>query len=278
MANPVFSEHDISMLTLDPSQEDMPMLLDQNNTGITLQPVVPKKLTTTKLSGSSEVQTPQGMIKKANQKDAELSGSPHCFSDAGHNDRGSTAKNVSQDSQKENIVPMTRDTPQLDLEARYIQRAMEYVSMLPGDPQTTAGAARTVTKQLHDIYSIEPKVDVQWVENEHARCASAIVNYCNKTLEKGNKSLSVGFVSRILKEKKGNYLYLITALIKQGAISLENIDDVVGLQTTILNILPKAEPKEDFSGQAKVEKMKKPKDAFKVKNAEPTREDPREGE
>ena len=151
------------------------------------------------------------------------------------------AKKVSQLEQSKNINKYAGKSLE-DIENDYLHKARDYVDALPGSKGTTANTFKIVSEKLRTSYILEAKLDAKKNEILKARYVFAVINYVNKVLKKGGKSLTANFVKQVLEENDGDFLSLCATLVDEKYLALENIDEISGLCNTILDILPTAEP------------------------------------
>jgi hypothetical protein len=131
---------------------------------------------------------------------------------------------------------------QVELDHQYLRKAAEYLSALPNNNSVSVQTIKIVTAKLRSSYSLDGKLTAGEVDKLKARYAFAVVNYINQVVKKSAKPLTAEFVKKALQDNDGNILGLYAALVEGQYLTLENLDEVVGLCKTILDILPKAEP------------------------------------
>ncbi|KAF2852637.1 hypothetical protein T440DRAFT_32497 [Plenodomus tracheiphilus IPT5] len=147
----------------------------------------------------------------------------------------STSSEVKKSS--ESSRPLSQD----DFESGYMRRAREYVDALPGSKGTTAHTFRFVSKKLRSSYLQENQPSPDANETLKARYVFAVVNYV-KGLKKDTPAPTTASVKQMLKDNDGDFLQLCVTLVSQKHIAIDNLNEIVGLCTAVLDVLPKPEP------------------------------------
>ena len=190
-----------------------------------------------KRGGSDSSVSPQA----AHGEIEKVKTSPHDSKKAdvkGDQDAISEVRDASEVSVK-NSTTVQEGLSQEELETEYLRKASEYMDALPDSKGSSASTIRSVSKKLHSSYV--PGVDLgsDEIKKLQARYAFAVVNYVNNVLKKGAKSLTTDYVKQVLRENDGNFFQLCATLVDEKYITLESLDEVVGLCKTILDVLPK---------------------------------------
>ncbi|KAI1548800.1 STE14 protein-S-isoprenylcysteine methyltransferase [Pyrenophora tritici-repentis] len=124
---------------------------------------------------------------------------------------------------------------QEDLEAEYMRKASEYIDTFPVEQKTASHLIQAMSKKLRSLYTEDNKDSIK------ARFAFALVNYI-KNVKKGSEAFSVDSAKSLLEDANGDLLQLCAKLVEGKYISLQTLDDVSGMATALLNILPEADP------------------------------------
>lgn len=172
---------------------------------------------------------------------------------AGHATVASTqvTNHAPLESQNANISPGSKtskalkiQTPSLsqeELEIEYMHKAVQYVNALPGNQGTTTYTFKLVTKKLCESYLPNTDIPPKAIEALRARYVFAVANYV-QGLNKGVTRITTDAVKLILEKHDGDFLQLCAKLVEQEYIALENLDEIIGLCKTIINILPQPDP------------------------------------
>ncbi|KAI8942129.1 hypothetical protein NX059_000220 [Plenodomus lindquistii] len=147
----------------------------------------------------------------------------------------------SSDTETKKSVGDQNDPSQAKVEAEYMRRACEYVNALPGGKGTSAHTIQFVANKLRSSYVPTLQTSPEHNEALKARYVFAVLNYI-KGLKRGVTEVTAASVKQILDENDGDFLLLCVTLVEKKQISLDNLDEVIGLCKKILEILPKPEP------------------------------------
>ncbi|KAF2270322.1 hypothetical protein CC78DRAFT_539549 [Lojkania enalia] len=120
--------------------------------------------------------------------------------------------------------------PRDDLEQKYVAKAAEYLDSLPTSRSTpTAHLVKTVTQKLRAVHAA-PKLDSFAVVKESKRqYIEAAVGYLNDKPRKVGQTLDHVYLENLLTTVDADFLQLCAKLADEGFLSLEDLDDVVGL-------------------------------------------------
>lgn len=136
------------------------------------------------------------------------------------------------------------DMSQDELEQEYLRKATEYISVLPPGINNSAHAIKTVGVKLQNAYTPDTRtLSHNEVEKLQACYVFAVVTYANKKVKLIPGPLTGDFVKKVLRDSNGNFLRLCAALVDNGYIALDSLEEITGLCKTILDVLPKANEK-----------------------------------
>jgi hypothetical protein len=127
-----------------------------------------------------------------------------------------------------------------EIEREYLRKASEYVSALPTSNNTPAHLFKTVSVKMHNTYAPIIKLYPTEADKLKARYAFAIVNFINQNVKLNTTPLTAHKTKDMLQCNDGSFLTLCATLIEEKYMALENLDHVVGLCKTVLDVLPKA--------------------------------------
>jgi hypothetical protein len=127
-----------------------------------------------------------------------------------------------------------------EIEREYLRKASEYVSALPTSNNTPGHLFKTVTVKMHNTYAPVVKLDLAEADKLKARYAFAVVNFINQNVKLNTTPLTADKIKDMLQCNDGSFLTLCATLIEEKYMALENLDHVVGLCKTVLDVLPKA--------------------------------------
>ncbi|KAH7067795.1 hypothetical protein FB567DRAFT_457859 [Paraphoma chrysanthemicola] len=132
--------------------------------------------------------------------------------------------------------------PERELEHMYLGKAAEYVVALPVSESASVKSIKTTSVKLRSSHAPDAKASIGDVEKLSARFAFAVTNYVNKT-EKSTNPITIDRAKEALQHAEGNVLRLYIKLVEDSYLSMNNLDSIVGLCNSIMDILPKPEPK-----------------------------------
>ncbi|KAH7065949.1 hypothetical protein BKA63DRAFT_167973 [Paraphoma chrysanthemicola] len=153
--------------------------------------------------------------------------------------------------------------PELELEHMYLRKAVDYVVALPVSESAPVKSIKTTSVKLRSSYAPDAKAHIGDVENLSARFAFAVTNYVNKT-EKSTKPITIEKAKEALQHAEGNVLRLYIKLVENSYLSMNNLDSIVGLCKTIMDILPKPEPKSIPASSAVYSTTTKPEEPMRA--------------
>jgi hypothetical protein len=140
-------------------------------------------------------------------------------------------------------TPEAKEHPPCELneiEREYLRKASEYVSALPTSNNTPGHLFKTVSVKMQNTYAPIVKLDLAEADKLKARYAFAVVNFVNQNDKLNTTPLTAHKIKDMLQCNDGSFLTLCATLIEEKYMALENLDHVVGLCKTVLDVLPKA--------------------------------------
>jgi hypothetical protein len=127
-----------------------------------------------------------------------------------------------------------------EIEREYLRKASEYVSALPTSNNTPGHLFKTVSVKMHNTYAPVVKLDLAEADKLKTRYAFAVVNFINQNVKLNTTPLTADKIKDMLQCNDGSFLTLCATLIEEKYMALENLDHVVGLCKTVLDVLPRA--------------------------------------
>jgi hypothetical protein len=162
------------------------------------------------------------------------------------------------------------DEPNETMEHKYLTKASEYLDSLPTSGKaTTAELVKNVAAKLRRPYTCIGALEPDAAEALTGRYLAAVATYCNELGRQGATKVTTDFVKQALKKSDGNFLQLCGALVEENALTIDSLDEVVGLCKAVAEILPKDVKSEAASVTASTSTFKDPMDKL---TAWPTQE------
>lgn len=127
-----------------------------------------------------------------------------------------------------------------NLEKQYLAKALEYVQALSGAEETPSWLLSTVTRKLRQTFKPNGPQDVEKLQSA---VGEAIATYLNGLSNGKESDMKPKDAVQLLKANGGDFLKFNSDLTEQKFISLENLDDAIGLCKAILKALPDSDKK-----------------------------------
>ncbi|KAF2448141.1 hypothetical protein P171DRAFT_353738, partial [Karstenula rhodostoma CBS 690.94] len=131
----------------------------------------------------------------------------------------------------------SENQPPQSIEREYMQKAALYVTSLPEDVGPTAELIKGVTTKLQRPYAPSAVLEPDVVEVFKVRYVDAVIAYLDE-INKGTKPVTKDQIGEILTTGDGNFLYLCAVLADQEYLSIDNLDQIVGLSKAVEGVLP----------------------------------------
>ncbi|OAF99222.1 uncharacterized protein CC84DRAFT_1264234 [Paraphaeosphaeria sporulosa] len=140
----------------------------------------------------------------------------------------------------ENATAVSKQLSPQSFERQFLQKAAECITSLPSDVGPTAEIIKSVTDKIRRPYAPSAVLEPEVVEVLKARYVDAVVTFLGE-INRDKKRTTKEQIGEILATSDGNFLYLCAVLADEEYISIENLDQIVGLSRAIGGVLPEAD-------------------------------------
>jgi protein-S-isoprenylcysteine O-methyltransferase len=167
----------------------------------------------------------------------------------------STAYEVksSSDTDKKSATPVAEnkdvtglvDASKEALEQEYLQKAYHFLVSLPATEGTIAHLVLTVAIKLRDSFGVGSSAALH---EQQSKCVEAIATYLQSLPRNDGRVFEHDAIRKILQDNEGDLLRFCAKLVDHAVLSIDDLDEVVGLCTALAKVLSEEEklvPPED---------------------------------
>ncbi|KAL5414323.1 hypothetical protein PMIN03_003216, partial [Paraphaeosphaeria minitans] len=140
----------------------------------------------------------------------------------------------------ENAPTVSENQSLQSLERQFVQKAADCITSLPSNVGPTAEIIKSVTDKIRRPYAPSAVLEPEVVEVLKTRYVDAVVSFLGE-VNRDKKPVTKEQIGDILATSDGNLLYLCALLADQEYISIDNLDQIVGLSRAVEGVLPKDE-------------------------------------
>jgi hypothetical protein len=159
------------------------------------------------------------------------------------------------------------------LEHEYMSKASQYLNSLPtSEKAATVDLVKNVAVKLRRPYTPSPMLDSGAVKSLKSQYLDTMTTYCNSLGKPGVKAVAKELLEQTLNKSHGDFLRLCAVLVDEKVLTIDTLDEVVGLCEALLRILPSDLKAETAVVKSEGEVKSVSKDPMDLMGAWPTQE------
>lgn len=168
--------------------------------------------------GSAALQSPQSesSVKINNEVQKKVS--------AEILDKALSSSSKQEQAAIKNVAKMQANDPN-DVEREYLHKAAKYLTSIPAGASSTSDLIQQVIAKLRLPYDTTSKMEPAAVEHLKPLYLGAVVDYL-KSVNPDNANINKEQIGAILAKGNGDFIYLLSVLVEEKLLKLDNIQQV----------------------------------------------------